>query len=780
MQRRQQRSVDRPRRQTDQKLSNCQRRPWIEHLSRFTPNNAQSCPQVLCIDRAPFLGVAIDTPLRQLFDYRAPEDGPALAPGHRVWVPFGRRRVVGVVVEARDHSEIPADKLRTTFEAIDEEPSFDAELLALLTWAADYYRHPVGEVLASALPVMLRSGAPVREEQFLWRLTPLGQAEALAKLPARSVRLRAIAEYLTKHAQAAASEILSATESPLSALRNLEARGFVEQFAREASVPGPVSVVREGPPLNDAQRAAAEQIQSALGRFASLLLYGVTGSGKTEVYLHAIDTVLARGQQALVLVPEIALTPQLIARFRGRFDAPLAVLHSGLNDTERLNAWREAREGTARIVIGTRSAIFTPLRNPGLILIDEEHDPSFKQQDGFRYSARDLALVRAQRLGIPVVLGSATPSLETLARAQKQPETLLRLPERAGSARPPQVALIDLRRNGATQGIATPTVLSIRRHLDADGQVMVFINRRGYAPVLFCPSCGWSAHCRRCDAHLTVHGRGSDLICHHCGAQEPLVDGCPNCFAEVKPVGQGTERVEETLQQLFPEAPLARIDRDSMRRKGELEATLARVNRREIRILVGTQMLTKGHDFPNVTLVVVLNADQGLFSTDFRAPERLAQTIVQVAGRAGRAERPGEVLIQTEYPDHPLLTLLLTGGYAAFATGALTEREQSGWPPFARIALLRAEASSQQEPMQFLHAARRAAEKYAVRDVRLLGPAPSPMERRAGRFRAQLLLQAPTHSPLQRFMSAWLPVIAALPEARRVRWSIDVDAAELS
>jgi primosomal protein N' (replication factor Y) len=308
---------------------------------------------------------------------------------------------------------------------------------------------------------------------------------------------------------------------------------------------------------------------------------------------------------------------------------------------------------------------------------------------------------------------------------------------------------------------------------------MVFINRRGYAPVLFCPSCGWSAHCHRCDAHLTVHGRG-DLICHHCGAQEPLINGCPNCFADVKPVGQGTERVEETLQQLFPDAALARIDRDSMRRKGELEATLARVNRGEIRILVGTQMLTKGHDFPNVTLVVVLNADQGLFSTDFRAPERLAQTIVQVAGRAGRAERAGEVLIQTEYPDHPLLALLLSGGYAAFATGALTEREQSGWPPYARIALLRAEASSQQEPMKFLHAARRAAEKHAVRDVRLLGPAPSPMERRAGRFRAQLLLQAPTHSPLQRFMSAWLPVIAGLPEARRVRWSIDVDAAELN
>lgn len=749
-------------------------------MSRFTPNNAQTCPQVLCIEgRLPYLGVAVDTPLRQIFDYRAPE-GSTPSPGHRVWVPFGRRRVVGVVVECREHSEVPANKLRAAFEAIDVEPTFDAHLLALLTWAAEYYRHPLGEVLTSALPVMLRSGAPLREEHILWRLTPLGHAEALSKLPQRSIRLRAIAEFLATRGQAPAAEILSATESPLSALRNLEARGFIEQFARGEVSHGPVSIVRAGPALNEAQTNAVERIRASLGSFTSHLLYGVTGSGKTEVYLHAIADVLARDQQALVLVPEIALTPQLISRFRGRFDAPLAVLHSGLNDTERLAAWRDAREGTARIVIGTRSAIFSPLLQPGLIVVDEEHDASFKQQDGFRYSARDLALVRAQRLGVPVVLGSATPSLETLSRAQKQPDTLLRLPERAGSARPPQLSLLDLRKHGATQGIATPTVMAIKRHLDASGQVMVFINRRGYAPVLFCPTCGWASHCRRCDAHLTVHGRGRGLICHHCGSQEPLPSACPTCKAEVKPVGQGTERVEETLQQLFPDSPLARIDRDSMRRKGELEATLARVDGGEIRILVGTQMLTKGHDFPNVTLVVVLNADQGLFSTDFRAPERLAQTIVQVAGRAGRAERPGEVLIQTEYPDHPLLGLLLSGGYAAFAAGALTEREQSSWPPFARIALLRAEASTQEEPMNFLHAAVVAAHRHSVRGVKLLGPAPAPMERRAGRFRAQLLLHAPTHSPLQKFMSGWLPELAALPESRRVRWSIDVDAAELN
>jgi len=404
---------------------------------------------------------------------------------------------------------------------------------------------------------------------------------------------------------------------------------------------------------------------------------------------------------------------------------------------------------------------------------------SFKQQEGFRYSARDLAIVRAQRLGIPVVLGSATPSLESLARTRRQPETLLSLPQRAADAQPPRLSLIDLRKHAGAQGIATPALLAMRRHLDAGNQVLLFLNRRGYAPVLFCPGCGWSAHCERCDAHVTVHRRAGDLICHHCGSQQKAIEQCPSCMEPVKPVGQGTERIEETIAQLFPEAPLARIDRDSMRRKGELEATLARVDSNEIRILVGTQMLTKGHHFPNVTLVIVLNADQGLFSTDFRASERLAQTIVQVAGRAGRGERAGEVLIQTEYPQHPLLDLLLQGGYDAFAAGALQQHEQSGWPPYTRIALLRAEATQPEAPRRFLQAAMNAAREQGIRGVKLLGPAPAPMERRAGRHRAQLLLHAATHQPLQRLLGAWIPTLEGLAEARHVRWSIDVDPAEL-
>jgi primosomal protein N' (replication factor Y) len=716
------------------------------------------------------LAVAIDTPLRRTFDYRAPAQSADLIPGQRVWVPFGRRRVIGVVVERRDRTEVPAGKLRSVIAAVDAEPTFDAALLQLLLWSADYYRHPVGEVLAAAMPAPLRTGAALREETIVWSLTELGRSEALAKLPARAIRLRAIVEALSN------GDAMTATPD---ALRKLEARGYVVQTKLMPARGLLKSAPRSGPTLNDAQHEAVQRICGTLGSFASHLLYGVTGSGKTEVYLRAIAVVIGRGEQALVLVPEIALTPQLIGRFRARFDVPLAVLHSNLSDGERFAAWRSAGEGRASIIIGTRSAVFSPLARPGLIVVDEEHDGSFKQQEGFRYSARDLAIVRAQRLGIPVVLGSATPSLESLHRAQRQPQWVSRLPQRAANAQPPRMALIDLRAHGETQGIATPAVLAIQRHLDADGQVMLFLNRRGYAPVWFCPACGWSAHCARCDAHLTVHGRSRHLICHHCGSQQPVPELCANCGQPAKPVGQGTERIEEAVRQLFPDAPLARIDRDAIRRRGELEATLARVDSKEVRILVGTQMLTKGHDFPNVTLVVVLNADQGLFSTDFRAGERLAQTIVQVAGRAGRAERPGEVLIQTEYPEHPLLALLLAGGYEAFAAGALQEREQSEWPPFARIALLRAEAATALAPMKFLRAALGVARNQEMRGVQLLGPAPAPMERRAGRYRAQLLLHAGTHSPLQKFMSTWLPTLETLPEARRVRWSIDVDALDL-
>lgn len=726
--------------------------------------------------------MAVDVPLRQLFDYRCPAgiDAEQLRAGVRWWVPFGRRRVVGVLIEVRRESSLPDSRLRTAVAPIDPVPVLEPPLLGLLRWAADYYRHPPGEVIAAALPAPLRSGAAAVETRERWTVTAAARTGELPPLSARAHRLREMVDALGRVDSLDEAGLIGLSPRWRDHLRELEKRGWVTRLA-VASVPaaaGPVTVT-PGPPPTDAQQQAIDAIGGAEGRFAPFLLHGVTGSGKTEVYLRAIAAAVGRGQQALVLVPEIALTPQLVARFTERFDAPLAVLHSSLTDQERLRAWRMARSGAAPVVIGTRSAIFAPLARPGLIVVDEEHDPSYKQHEGFRYSARDLALVRAQRSSIPIVLGSATPSLESLEGVRSGRSALLELPSRAAGARPPSLHLVDLRRHASTQGIATPTVLAVQRHLDAGGQVLLYLNRRGYAPSLFCPSCGWVAPCPRCDARLTVHQREHRLHCHHCGTEQRIPDGCPDCGDAVKPVGQGTERIEETLAQLFPEVPLARIDRDAVRRKGALEETLARVARGDVRLLVGTQMLTKGHHFPDVSLVVVLNADQGLFGTDFRASERLAQTIVQVAGRAGRAERAGEVLIQTEYPEHPLLAQLVGGGYDAFAEAALVERRQARWPPYARIAVLRAEATRKEAPLQFLERARQLIESTGAEGVEALGPAAAPMERRAGHFRAQLLLHAASHGPLQRALSRWLPAVEAMPEARRVRWSIDVDPSEL-
>jgi primosomal protein N' (replication factor Y) len=698
----------------------------------------------------------------------------------RLWVPFGRRRVVGVLVETRARSELPEARLKAALGVIDDEPVFDEPLLELLRWSADYYRHAPGEVIAAALPAALRAGASMLETTERWTLTAAARTDQLPPLPGRANRLRELAQFLGGRDSADAAELAAFSPRWRDHARELEKRGWIARLrvAGPASARESVRTAQGLDPMPE-QRLAVDAIAAANGVFAPFLLHGVTGSGKTEVYLRAIEAVVARGEQALVLVPEIALTPQLVARFAQRFDAPLAVLHSSLTDQERLRAWRAARSGAAPVVIGTRSAIFAPLARPGLIVVDEEHDPSYKQQEGFRYSARDLALVRAQRLAIPVVLGSATPSLESLERVRAGRATLLSLPNRTAGASQPALHLIDLRKHGETQGIATPTLFAIKRHLEAGGQVLLYLNRRGYAPSLFCPACGWVAPCPRCDARLTVHQRDQRLHCHHCGTEQRMPQICPDCGEAVKPVGQGTERIEETLARLFPDVPLARIDRDAVRRRGALEAALERVTSGEVKLLVGTQMLTKGHHFPDVSLVVVLNADQGLFGTDFRASERLAQTIVQVAGRAGRAERPGEVLIQTEYPEHPLLARLVAGGYDAFASAALEERQQARWPPFARVAVLRAEAAHREAPTAFLDRARELAESMSTAGVEVLGPAAAPMERRAGHYRAQLLLHAPTHSPLQKMFGLWLPALEQLPEARRVRWSLDVDPLEL-
>ncbi len=651
-------------------------------------------------DPAGVLQVALNAPLRSPFDYLPPAGcAPhAIALGSRVRVPVGRAEAVGFVVGHAEHSALEPAALKHVHEVIDTTALLDSQLMRLLQWTAEYYHHPAGEVIAAALPKALRLGAPLQAPLPHWRLTAAGHSAHLEEGSTRAPQQRTLMALLAAApAGLSAQQLSEALPSWRTLLRRLRQRGWIERYdtAEPLAVASPMAPVvasrPQAPALSEAQAAAVEQIDAAADRYATFLLEGATGSGKTEVYLQCAARTLARARTVLVLVPEIALTPQSVERFRSALPTSVSVLHSGLSDATRLAAWRAAHRGETGVVLGTRSAVFTPLPHLGLIVVDEEHDSSYKQQEGgCRYSARDLAVVRAQQAGIPIVLGSATPAFETLQNQRAGRYAALTLPRRADQAAAPALKLIDLRAHDVRQGLSTPVVDAIRRHLAAQAQVLVFINRRGYAPTLLCTACGWIAPCHQCDARLTVHRATGQLSCHHCGAAEPLPAQCPRCGFAVKPVGQGTERVEETLHALFPNQTLLRLDRDTAARPAQLEDIVRRVLCGEARILVGTQMVTKGHHFPGVMLVVVLNADQGLFSTDFRAAERLAQTIVQVAGRAGREREQGEVLIQTEYPEHPLLQSLLAGGYEGFAAAALIEREAARWPPFGRLALLRA------------------------------------------------------------------------------------------
>ena len=630
-------------------------------------------------------------------------------------------------------------------------------------------------MFATALPGPLRQGEALAETQtWGWRLTEAGRV-ALPRLRGQPQRL---AQRLA--AGDCDEDGLSATlDGWRTPARALAKRGLAERVP----VAGPAALTAgAGPALNDEQRAAVDALLAARG-FAPYLLDGVTGSGKTEVYLQAIADCLARGRQALVLVPEIGLTPQTLRRFRERLGVAVHALHSGLSDGERARTWAAAARGEARVVVGTRSAVFLPLPQAGLIVIDEEHDASFKQLDGIRYHARDFALVRAKALDVPIVLGSATPSLESLRNAHAGRYAHLRLRLRAGAARAPRVRVVDVRKRPLEAGLSPELFESVAATLAAGGQALVFRNRRGYAPVLLCHDCGWSAQCLRCSTPLqgtpmTVHAGGRRLQCHHCGARRPAPDACPDCGGlALQSQGAGTERIEEALAQRFPQVPVLRIDRGTTQRRDALEQLLHGFGTAP-GILVGTQMLAKGHDLPNLALVAVVGIDEGLFSADFRAPEKLAQLLIQVAGRAGRATRPGEVLLQTHHPQHPLLEALLAGGYHAFAEAELAQREAAGFPPFAHLALLRAEAQQVDATHAFLQAAR-AALQATDAALELHGPLPAPMPRRAGYQRAQLLVSAGERRLLHAALDAALPAIHAAPEARRVRWSLDVDPVDL-
>lgn len=744
----------------------------------------------------PILQVALPLPLPQLFDYRAPADAPACADdiGRRVRVPFGRRELVGVVASiGQAASDTP--ELRTALAWLDPTALFHGELLDSLRWLARYAHVALGEVLATALPAALRRGEPLPDTHaWAWRLTAAGIAQS-AKLRAGS-RPRRLAERLLDAPQDEIGLDLGGHDWRAAA-RALAKRGLAERIAIAA--PRHTAKAQPGPLPNAEQQHAIDALVASGDGFAALLLDGVTGSGKTEVYLHAIADCLARGRQALVLVPEIGLTPQTLSRFRARLGVPVHALHSGLNDNARARVWTAAWRGEARVIVGTRSAVFTPLPEAGLIVIDEEHDASYKQQDGIRYHARDFALVRAKALAVPVLLGSATPSLESLHNARAGRYAPLRLTQRAGNAQPPVVRVLDVRKRPLDAGLSAQLLAAIRAALDAGGQVLVFKNRRGYAPVLLCHDCGWSAQCKRCSTPekatpMTVHAGGRRLQCHYCGARQAVPPACPDCASlALQPQGIGTERIEELLAEKFGDVPVLRIDRGSTRRRDALQGHFDTLGAQP-GILVGTQMLAKGHDLPNLTLVAVVGIDEGLFSADFRASEKLAQLLIQVAGRAGRADKPGEVLLQTHHPEHPLLQTLIAGGYHAFADDERMQRETAGFPPSAFMALLRAEARHADAPMQFLHAAksvlgahaRRADQAtHALVDAHLPdacalhGPLPAPMPRRAGMHRAQLVLSAPTRRALHAALDAAIPAVHALPEARKVRWSLDVDPIDL-
>ena len=740
-------------------------------------------------DDRPVVRVAVPVPLADVFDYLAPPGGSP-APGTRVRVPFGPRgERVGIVVEHSGASALAPAKLKPIREVLDASAPLGAELMQSLRWAADYYHHPIGEVLSHALPAVLRQGRSLDDApERAWRVTEKGRAQSPAEIERRAKR----------QAQAlAAIRERDATETELAnlgigrdVLERLTDRGWIEQCeppprsndaGPSAADPAPGEPRgRQPPELTPDQLAAVTAIRAerAAG-FRAYLLHGVTGSGKTEVYLRLIADELAANRQTLLLVPEIGLTPQLVARLRARFGGELALLHSGLTERERFEAWRKAWRNEARLVVGTRSAVFAPLPAAGLVIVDEEHDASYKQQSGFRYSARDLAVVRARRLGVPVLLASATPSLESFANAEQGRYRKLEMPRRIGSAGVPRMRIIDLKQHASRQALSTPLVAAVGEHLAAGNQVLLFLNRRGFAPALFCPECKDALQCTRCDARLTVHARAGVLRCHHCGAERKLEWVCKTCGGERIAVGAGTQRVDDELAALFPGARIGRLDRDVTHRKGALAAVLDEVASGRTDILIGTQMLTKGHDFPRVTLVGVLNADQGLFGTDPRAHERLAQTILQVSGRAGRADRPGEVVIQTHYPEHPLLRCLLAHDYAAFASLELAERREAGWPPYAYLAAWRADATEREPAYALLNKVRAIAGRLAAGEVAILGPAPQPMERKEGRYRAQLLFRCAQRGPLHDLLRRTLLDLRGSPEARRARLAVDVDPLEL-
>lgn len=719
----------------------------------------------------PIIRVALDVPLSTLFDYSAGEE-MQIEIGQRVLVPFGRKQVVGIAMEWAESSDLAAGSIKPVTQVLDDVPPLPHDVLALLRFCSDYYHFPLGMAVLAALPTRMRALEPIRFKQALnYTLSEEGRALDMAMLPKRRVVQRRILQAL-RIAPLSGAQLRTLSPSAPAALKVLLEAGWVVACA---PVPSTAYTFNDAHALTDEQQQAVDAVtrQQAFGCF---LLHGITGSGKTEVYVHLMHESLQKGEQVLLLVPEINLTPQLEHYFRSRFsDVELISLHSGLADGERALHWLKAQSGEARIVLGTRLAVFTPMPRLALILVDEEHDPSFKQQEGLRYSARDVAIFRASQRGVPIVLGSATPSLESWYNAQSGRYKLLKLTQRAVQpAILPVVRCLDTTRLPLQEGLSESLLTAIGTRLQRKEQSLIFLNRRGYAPVLMCSACGWLSECHHCAGKLVLHLKDRTLRCHHCGFQKRVPPACPTCGdADLKPVGLGTQRLEETLQTRFPQARILRVDRDSTRSKGSWSAMRKQIHDGEADILIGTQMLAKGHDFPNLTLVGVINPDGALYSADFRASEKLFAQLTQVGGRAGRADKAGEVIIQTAFPHHPLFQALRRHDFETWVQTLLAERRMAGFPPFVYQALLSAEGKQENEPYHFLQQARRLALALNM-PVEVYGVVPAALPKRANHFRAQLLVQSDQRKSLQAFLGAWKPKLDALP-ARRVRWALDID-----
>ncbi|MCE0493924.1 primosomal protein N' [Vibrio salinus] len=726
--------------------------------------------------------IALPVPLDRLFDYLIPEHCfPVI--GGRVSVSFGRQTLIGIVIELATESELEKNKLKMLNEVIDVAPVWTDSLFSLLKWCSQYYHFPLGDTLSNAMPTALRKGksADVRPQLF-WSLSEQGRNKLMSGM-GRAVKQAKVLTMLTSGALP--HEAMTEAEISRNVLTTLEDKGWIfsENVVPEIK-PWPDNIDNDSdkPRLNEEQAVAIASINSC-GGFGCFLLDGVTGSGKTEVYLNAMQSVLQKKQQVLVLVPEIGLTPQTIERFRRRFNVPIEILHSGLNETERLNAWLSARDGHAGIIIGTRSALFTPFHQLGMIIVDEEHDASYKQQDNLRYHARDIAVMRANNEQIPIVLGSATPSFESIQNALSGKYFYLELTKRAGNAKPTKNHILDIKGLYLESGLSAPLIAKMREHLNAGNQVLLFLNRRGYSPALMCHECGWIAECKRCDAYYTFHQYTKELRCHHCGSQRPVIHQCQECGStQMVTVGVGTEQLENQLTVLFPEYSTIRIDRDNTRKKGSLGSALDEIRQGKHQILIGTQMLAKGHHFPDVTLVAILDVDSALYSSDFRAAERLAQLYIQVSGRAGRASKSGEVILQTHHPEHELLSSLLKHDYRQFAMSALKERKLALLPPFSYLTLFKAESNQSDTAEMFLRQVRQTLEVNPLFDQQcsVMGPVPAPIAKKAGRFRWQLLLQVESRTAMQKLLMSSDYALTLLPLAKRVRWSIDVEPQELS